>query len=257
MKIRGQCRFFVTRSVLGEMIGSRVTGRALKRKWVNRGEGVCGCEAVGDPAPESWSPQTPGPSLLKAARPWLHEHLQLSCLGGAPSPQGLRALMLSQGRDSGGLGLPSAASEGPREAPWGNKTVALRRFREGHMQLTQPAATAASASRCHCCPSGGPGCGLKPFCARLTGFASKRTGLETCASPLAFPSPPPQFLPKQRSETPSPLSPRKAGKVQVDEDFMQTGQRVWHHSGAGPQGTSACSALGAAGMGAQKKGPGT
>lgn len=51
MKIRGQCRFFVTRSVLGEKIGSRVAGRALKKKWVNRGEGVCAFEAVGDPAP--------------------------------------------------------------------------------------------------------------------------------------------------------------------------------------------------------------
>ena len=129
------------------MIGSRVTGRALKRKWVNWGEGVCGCEAVGDPAPESWSPQTPGPSLLKAARPRPREHLQLSCLAGAPSPQGLRALMPSQGRDSGGLGLPSAASEGTREAPWGNKTVALRKFREGHMWLTQPAATAQKVPR--------------------------------------------------------------------------------------------------------------
>ena len=51
MKIQRQCRFFVTGSVLGEMTGSRVTGRALKRKWVNSGEGVCSCKAVGDPAP--------------------------------------------------------------------------------------------------------------------------------------------------------------------------------------------------------------
>lgn len=66
----------------------------------------------------------PRPLVLpssKAARPGLCKHLQPSCLAGAPLPQGLRALTLSQGRDSGELGLPSAASEGPREAHWGNK----------------------------------------------------------------------------------------------------------------------------------------
>lgn len=150
------------------MVCSRGTGGTLKRKWVNWEEGVCGCKAgrwvrcfslssrLWEAPPPRAGPLGQWSFLPKAARPWLREHLQPSCLAGASSPQGLRPRFCHRAGGQAGPASPlwparvqgrltGAVNGGPQELP----SVCIR--------PTEPAATAAPASRCHCRPSGGPG----------------------------------------------------------------------------------------------------
>ena len=113
-------------------------------------------QGCGRPRPLELDLSATGPSLPKAMRPWLCDHLRPSCLAGAPSSQGLRPRFCHRAGGQAGPASPlwparvqgrltGAVNGGSQELP------------SGCIRPTEPAATAAPASRCHCSPSGGPG----------------------------------------------------------------------------------------------------